>query len=848
MTNTSQRYALLGRIVTMDAQFSVIEHGAIYIQDSRIAAVQAANAPPPQGFEAVQPVDTGGSIYPGLIELHNHLSYNILPIWTVPKRFQDRWEWRSSDDRVRLISGPMKAIAGKKVNNQQVYVPTLVRYVECKCLMSGTTTSQGMSLFAAPGIAGTYRGLVRNVEQSTTGIAGATLPAAESHVDMGDPATIAQNIRQASCVLLHIAEGIGQKARDEFLSLRQPDGTWAVTKALAAIHCVGLQPEDLAVLGQNGGAMIWSPMSNLMLYSQTADVAAAKAAHVPIALGADWSPTGSKNLLGEMKVAWLHSQQAGDLFAPRDLVAMATTTPAAILKWQDQLGSLESGKLADLLVVQSSPNAATNADPYVRLLHASESDIALVVIDGVPRFGAIDVLRKAGKAWSSDVVFEQAIEPWPIGNKQFGLYLKQADAHPAVAMYSLKQAVDLLREALDKLPDPPGFTPPALDLEVDVPELTLDLDNNEEPDSLEVSAPILPGPMLLDELTAAEALDTYVGRITGQANLPGYVKDGLRALYEEKTVPQIQSYDRYFPTDEPLREHLEKLSTCRDARCPVPNEHPFYPVAEQPPFFYGKRPCMPVVPTRLKMGGVMVLGIYPNCKRATVTPANGAAEHSVPVQDAEEPFQYARYFDGYGVRDLRAGTILQKAYWAQLELDREKDMYITNITKCFLFEDVEVAAYKRLGWTTPPVKATRTRYFEAAAVCVQLWLAKEIEMCKPKLVISMGGEGCRVIHGRMNAADANENKPFTRLRGKLLRANVNEGPDDARTPLFKGLNVLHLYHPSGLSSGNINTHLNDMKNGRQALVDIGLAQAALLQHAVTPAEIDEIKGLIRAHN
>ena len=68
--------------------------------------------------------------------------------------------------------------------------------------------------------------------------------------------------------------------------------------------------------------MIWSPLSNLLLYGDTARVDVAKRAGVRIGLGSDWSPSGSKNLLGELKIAWLYSQHAlGGLFSARDLVA-----------------------------------------------------------------------------------------------------------------------------------------------------------------------------------------------------------------------------------------------------------------------------------------------------------------------------------------------------------------------------------------------------------------------------------------------------------------------------------------------------------------------------------------------
>ena len=78
-------------------------------------------------------------------------------------------------------------------------------------------------------------------------------------------------------------------------------------------------------------SIVWSPLSNLLLYGGTTDVKAAKAAGVPIALGSDGAPSGTKNLLGELKVAWLVGQELGRLFAHRELCEMVTTTPARIL-------------------------------------------------------------------------------------------------------------------------------------------------------------------------------------------------------------------------------------------------------------------------------------------------------------------------------------------------------------------------------------------------------------------------------------------------------------------------------------------------------------------------------------
>lgn len=75
--------------------------------------------------------------------------------------------------------------------------------------------------------------------------------------------------------------------------------------------------------------------------------------YVRIGIGSDWSHSGSKNLLGELKVARLVSQAMGSVFSDRDIVAMATRDAASILQWEAVLGSLEASKRADLIVISN---------------------------------------------------------------------------------------------------------------------------------------------------------------------------------------------------------------------------------------------------------------------------------------------------------------------------------------------------------------------------------------------------------------------------------------------------------------------------------------------------------------
>ena len=137
----------------MDEAFTVKTDAVVYIDRGSIVAVQDRAMPAPAGFDDVLPVETGGTLFPGLIELHNHLSYNALPLWSpVPKLFQDRGQWPDHPDYRKLISGPMTVVGEyRDAQGKPALLAPLVRYVECKCLLGGVTTSQGIMLSSNAG-------------------------------------------------------------------------------------------------------------------------------------------------------------------------------------------------------------------------------------------------------------------------------------------------------------------------------------------------------------------------------------------------------------------------------------------------------------------------------------------------------------------------------------------------------------------------------------------------------------------------------------------------------------------------------------------------------------------------
>jgi hypothetical protein len=306
-------------------------------------------------------------------------------------------------------------------------------------------------------------------------------------------------------------------------------------------------------MAAHGASMVWSPFSNLLLYGQTADVAAALAAGAAgtpfkVGLGSDWSPTGSKSLFGELKVAHVYSQNNGNPLGDEQLIRMATLQAAEILGWDHELGSLEPGKRADLVVVKGQDDAV----PGNPLFHGDERTIQLVAINGTPRYGTPALMATDGPG----------LETLSVGGEQRVLYLTQATGDPDVAALGYAQAKAKLEDALQNLkairlaqesagagraiPEAlaaapavqPGHPRLALD-EFEHTDFTqrphLRLDGALTGPTDRAPAPAAPvssllAPTQLDPLTVADD-SGWLERVSGETNLPGYLVPGLRALY-----------------------------------------------------------------------------------------------------------------------------------------------------------------------------------------------------------------------------------------------------------------------------------------------------------------------------
>jgi 5-methylthioadenosine/S-adenosylhomocysteine deaminase len=102
-----------GHIVTFDPPGTEIPDGSLYIdRDGIIQAVQQRSAPAPSGFDQAAQIETEGFVYPGLIDLHNHIAYNCLPLWIAPDRtvpWTSREQWPRDPDYKPSVSLPANA-------------------------------------------------------------------------------------------------------------------------------------------------------------------------------------------------------------------------------------------------------------------------------------------------------------------------------------------------------------------------------------------------------------------------------------------------------------------------------------------------------------------------------------------------------------------------------------------------------------------------------------------------------------------------------------------------------------------------------------------------------------------
>jgi 5-methylthioadenosine/S-adenosylhomocysteine deaminase len=398
-------------LITEDAQHRVIENGAVAVKDGRILAVGTrtqinARYAPKQRLDRPEAI-----LAPGLVNTHTHAAMSL---------------FRGIADDLRLQDWLEKFIFPAEAKNVTAdFVRWGTRLGCLEMLLGGTTTFTDMYYFEDV-VAGAAK------EAGMRGVLGETIigfPVGDNKTPAdalvyterflqrfaGDPLIVAAVAPHAlytnsdetlkACralankhnapLIIHLSET--KKENDDELAKRHTTPTKTLDtlgvwngRSIAA-HAVWVDEADMAILKQRGVGIGHCPSSNMKLASGVAPVTRMLELDLPVGLGPD-GPAGSNNdfnLFEEMDLAAkLAKVTTGN---PQALPAsaaleMATIRGARALGMEKEIGSLEPGKRADMIMVRiDRPNAQPLYDAVSQMVYALKgSDVRDVMVDGKP--------------------------------------------------------------------------------------------------------------------------------------------------------------------------------------------------------------------------------------------------------------------------------------------------------------------------------------------------------------------------------------------------------------------------------------------------------------------------------
>jgi 5-methylthioadenosine/S-adenosylhomocysteine deaminase len=398
-------------VITEDAQHRVIENGAVAVTGGRIVGV-GTRAEIDKQFQAKHRLDRPDAILaPGLIDTHTHAAMSLFRGIADDKKLQDWLE---------------KYIFPAEAKN---VTPDFVRWgtrLGClEMLLGGTTTFTDMYYF---------EDVVAEVAQEAgmRGVLGETIiqfPVADAKTPAdalaftekyltrfrNDPLVVAavaphaiytnsdETLKAARALanrfnaplLIHVAET--KKELDDSLQQRHMtpvkalDSLGVFNGRTVAAHCVWVSEADMGILKARGVGVAHCPSSNMKLGSGVAPVARMLELGVTVGLGPD-GPAGSNNDLNMFEEMDLAAKlQKVMTLDPEVLPAstaleMATIRGARVLGMEKEIGSLETGKRADMIVVRlDRPNAVPMYDAISQMVYALKADdVRDVMVNGKP--------------------------------------------------------------------------------------------------------------------------------------------------------------------------------------------------------------------------------------------------------------------------------------------------------------------------------------------------------------------------------------------------------------------------------------------------------------------------------
>ena len=397
-----------GTVVTMDAERRVIEDGAVAIVGDSIVAV-GTSADVQARYEAAKTIDARGAIVmPGLINGHAHAAMSLfrgiaddlsLEDWLHKYIFpaearnvtEDFVAWGTRLGILEMLRGGITTYA------DMYYFEDAVARVSKEAGMRGVL-GETIIDFPAPDNKSVPQALEYTQKYLDRWKGDALIVAAVaphsmytcSEKTLQDAAALAR--RNHSPILIHIAE-----APFELEQSRNKYGLTPVAYLARAgilgpdvvgAHCIWVDHADIATLTHFGVGCIHNPSSNMKTAAGVMPVVEMLAAGEAIGLATDGAASNNDlDLFEEMdlaaklqKIARMDSRA----LPAEQVVEMATITGARALHLEKQIGSLEAGKKADVILVDTSaPHGTPMYNVYSQLVYALKaSDVKTVVIGG----------------------------------------------------------------------------------------------------------------------------------------------------------------------------------------------------------------------------------------------------------------------------------------------------------------------------------------------------------------------------------------------------------------------------------------------------------------------------------
>ena len=364
----------------------VLNPGDVLIAGNVITCV-AADCTSAAGASTATIIDTHATISPGLIDAHNHLTYDFLGEWvpSPPQLFQNRYQWANDPNYEAWIA----PYADHRSAGD--HVCPAVKWGELRSIIHGTTTVQGES----PSQSCVDR-LARNAD-NFDGLGTNTMQTAIGSIrDVTDPmrATLIANFTSLSTTryVIHMQEGY--MANSVTLEFESYAGRDTRTTSLfhpasgvpygtgVFIHSMALTPAQMDEALAQHARIVWSPSSNMVLYGQTADIAGLLSRGITVGLGPDWTPSGSDEMLSELRFAQQYGvDHAISALTAQQLWRMSTIDGADVVGLSP-IGTIAVGQRADISVF-----GRTSTDPYQAVIDSRAADVRLVLIDGVGYYG-----------------------------------------------------------------------------------------------------------------------------------------------------------------------------------------------------------------------------------------------------------------------------------------------------------------------------------------------------------------------------------------------------------------------------------------------------------------------------